>query len=419
MRIYLFLLLMVAVVASACSSSDGGDAATDPDGSTTSAAGGLSESTLPDPTVLHLQMALDGLGYDVGGVDGLLGQHTTDAIKAFQADQGLPESGSIDIDTLFALADSSDQANHQVVEALQSAFAELGYYTGTIDGLVGPKSTDAVASFQEAEGLTRTGELDGPTFERLVFVYNEEVTQKHIAALEESGHGGGAPVAPKTVPEGALPTEYLQQGDEGPEVAALQNALVALGYRPGTPDGNFGAATASAVLAFQKHEGLQRDSIVGPDVLSRLSSPQGAGPKSGASGPRVEVDLDRQILFVVDASGNVTIINVSTGSGREYQSAEAGKGIVVAHTPIGEFVVQRRIDGNREAPLGTLYRPMYFDGGWAIHGNPYVPGYPASHGCVRTANIDQDFIFDALADGEPIWIYGKNPPLPDNADAGF
>jgi lipoprotein-anchoring transpeptidase ErfK/SrfK len=63
------------------------------------------------------------------------------------------------------------------------------------------------------------------------------------------------------------------------------------------------------------------------------------------------------------------------------------------------------VDGLDEAPLGTLYRPLYFVGGWAVHGSPSVPGYPASHGCVRTADADQDFLFppdaDRLADLHP------------------
>lgn len=171
-------------------------------------------------------------------------------------------------------------------------------------------------------------------------------------------------------------------------------------------------------MAFQKMEGLQRDSIVGPQVLAALEDPQGAGPESNDPGPRVEVDLDRQIMFAVGENMNATIINVSTGSGAPFESAEEGKGTVLAHTPVGEFVIIRRIDGLREAPLGTLYWPLYFDGGWAIHGSPHVPGYPASHGCVRTDNWDQDFVFDFLADGDPVWIYGDNPPLPDNASAG-
>jgi lipoprotein-anchoring transpeptidase ErfK/SrfK len=124
-------------------------------------------------------------------------------------------------------------------------------------------------------------------------------------------------------------------------------------------------------------------------------------------------------MFVIDAQGNVTTINVSSGSGKRFQSAEEGKGVVVAHTPVGEFKVQRSIDGVRNAPLGSLWRPLYFDGGWAIHGNPHVPAYPASHGCVRTADIDQDFVFSVIDIGHGVSVYGKNPPPPDNPAPGF
>ena len=198
----------------------------------------------------------------------------------------------------------------------------------------------------------------------------------------------------------------LRQGDEGPDVEVLQLRLAQLGYRPGTPDGRFGAATASAVLAFEKAEGIERDGIAGPEVLERLEAPQAPGPQSDAPGPRVEVDLDRQILFLIDAGGSVTTINVSTGSGREY---ETSNGTAVAYTPDGAFSIERTIDGLRKAALGTLYRPLYFYQGWAIHGSPNIPAYPASHGCVRTANWDQDFLWTVLTEGSAIDIYGHNP----------
>ena len=253
------------------------------------------------------------------------------------------------------------------------------------------------------------------TVTTLVERHDIEVEQQHLAAAKANGIGGV-----ENLPDGSttIQDDWLKQGSSGSTVADLKTRLAVLGYLPGSAGDRFDAATSSAVLAFQEAEGLMRDSIVGPDVEKRLETPEADGPMSNDSGPRVEVDLDRQIMFIIDDQGVVTTINVSTGSGRQFQSAEEGKGIVTAHTLTGEFIVQRSIDGLREAPLGTLYRPMYFKGGWAIHGNPYVPGYPASHGCVRTANDDQDFLWTVLSDGDPVWIYGHNPDLPPDASSG-
>ena len=58
------------------------------------------------------------------------------------------------------------------------------------------------------------------------------------------------------------------------------------------------------------------------------------------------------------------------------------------------------------APLGTLYRPAYFnDGGYAIHGEGAVPSYPASHGCVRITVPAMDRLYDLLPVGLSVWIY--------------
>lgn len=414
LRWQLFLVIGVAalVVAGCGSSSDSGASS-----ASTSAVVAVSVEEAEHDSVMvkHLQEELNHLGYHSGHVDGVWGEATSDALAAFQSDNGLEATGHYDAETATILDEAAGDTDALTIEALQQKLLELGYYSGIVDGDFGPSTEEAVKSFQAAEGLNETGVLDHDTFIAISEVHATTVEQEHIDAARANGIGG---VEFLPASGASVPDDYLKQGSEGPEVQELQERLTELGYRPGDADGRFDAATASAVLAFQEAEGLERDSIVGPEVEVHLGSPEGEGPKSSDAGPRVEVDLDRQIMFVIDASGSVTTINVSTGSGRQFQSAEEGKGIVTAHTPIGEFVVQRSIDGNREAPLGTLYRPLYFQGGWAIHGNPHVPAYPASHGCVRTANWDQDFVWTVIADGDPVWIYGKNPDLPADAGAG-
>ena len=82
---------------------------------------------------------------------------------------------------------------------------------------------------------------------------------------------------------------------------------------------------------------------------------------------------------------------------------------------LGEFALRllnvllglRQIDGLREAPLGTLWRPKYFNGGIAIHGSPSIPGQPASHGCARLHDAAMDLLWDddLVPVGTPVWVY--------------
>lgn len=80
----------------------------------------------------------------------------------------------------------------------------------------------------------------------------------------------------------ALP--MLQQGSFGPEVSALQVALLAFGLEVGSPDGDFGPLTDAAVRQFQQGVGLEPDGIVGSDTWAQL------GGQEFGSGEVSEVD---------------------------------------------------------------------------------------------------------------------------------
>lgn len=192
---------------------------------------------------------------------------------------------------------------------------------------------------------------------------------------------------PTTVP----PPPSYRRGDAGAEVVALQQRLIDLGFWLPAADGTYGSITAQAVMAFQKANGLARDGIAGPVTLVALDT---ASPTTAReAGDHIEIDLERQLMFVV--RGGVTrVFNTSTGrSGWR--------------TPPGRFTITRQIDGMRKAPLGDLWRPKYFNGGIALHGSRHIPGHPASHGCARLHNAAIDHIWAAgLAPvGTPVWVY--------------
>jgi putative chitinase len=80
-----------------------------------------------------------------------------------------------------------------------------------------------------------------------------------------------------------MPT--LKQGSSGPDVTALQTKLKDLGFDPNEGDGNFGAGTRDAVIAFQQSKGLQADGIAGPVTSAALSgSGDGATTDSAVGG---------------------------------------------------------------------------------------------------------------------------------------
>ncbi len=197
--------------------------------------------------------------------------------------------------------------------------------------------------------------------------------------------------------------EAKRRERERSDVERVQRRLTELHYYVGAVDGKAGPATVSAVMAFQKVNGLTVDGVIGPQTLGALDDPvipslQGSAPD------RVEVDLTKQVLYLVTDGELARIVPVSSGSGEVY--ATAGGGTARALTPVGDYVVERRISGLREAPLGSLYDPMDFYRGWAIHGSNSVPAYPASHGCVRVTRADALWLFDRMPVGTPVSLYG-------------
>ncbi|HLT69150.1 MAG TPA: L,D-transpeptidase family protein [Acidimicrobiales bacterium] len=210
------------------------------------------------------------------------------------------------------------------------------------------------------------------------------------------------PTTTTTAPPDPADDGTLELGESGDSVLALQERLVELGYWLGEPDGTYGQLTRQAVMAFQKVEGLGRDGVAGPVTQQALATASRPTPR-GSHG--LEIDLDRQVLFVVEDGRVSWAINTSTGNGEAYTSSTGGTARAV--TPPGHFTIQREIDGLREAPLGTLYRPKYFNGGIAIHGSGSIPAQPASHGCARVTNAAMDMLWaSGVAEiGTPVWVY--------------
>ncbi len=155
----------------------------------------------------------------------------------------------------------------------------------------------------------------------------------------------------------------LGPGSRGPSVLALERRLAQLHYALRGTDAVYGQDTFEAVLAFQKVNGLPRTGRVEDWLWRRLA--RAGVPRAQLTGDYIEVDKTRQVLFIVDDGVVTKVVHVSTGA--------------TGNTPLGSWRVYRRVPGWD----WVLWYPMYFKGGFAIHGYPSVPAYPASHGCIR------------------------------------
>lgn len=196
----------------------------------------------------------------------------------------------------------------------------------------------------------------------------------------------------------------LQPGSNNPWVAELQEELNRAGFRVATIDGVFGTQTVAAVHAFQKLHGLERDAVFRPEHWDLLDEPL---PSLGQTGEanRIEVDLSRQLLFLVQNHEVRRVLSVSSGNGQAY--ANYAGNIVSARTPEGRFAFNRQRSGWHRSYLGMMYAPFYFRGGYAIHGSTSVPAYPASHGCVRVTLSDMDYLRQSVELGMPVYVYGN------------
>ncbi len=220
------------------------------------------------------------------------------------------------------------------------------------------------------------------------------------SAPPSSGGKAGSPPASK--PKRKPDPPNLRLGDHGAAVLALQRRLAALGYEVRKPDGELGSETSHAVVAFQKVNRLERDGVAGPKTMKALAGPRRPSPRQHGSGLHIEADLTLQVVYVVSDGRIEQILDASSGSGQQYV---VDGDVRIAHTPEGSFRVERKINGWHRSVLGLLYRPAFFVGGYALHGAPNVPPFPASHGCIRITTTAMDGLYDRLAFGTPVLVY--------------
>ncbi len=116
--------------------------------------------------VRQVQTKLKQWGYYAGPVDGVFGAGTYRAVVQFQRKNGLTADGKVGPGTRKAMGISVTAVAAKAdatVRAAQQKLKQWGYYEGTVDGIYGPRTGDAIKRFQRKNGLTADGVIGTQT----------------------------------------------------------------------------------------------------------------------------------------------------------------------------------------------------------------------------------------------------------------
>ena len=238
-------------------------------------------------------------------------------------------------------------------------------------------------------------------------------------------------------------TADLGEGNAGDSVRRLQDRLRALQFDPGPSDGAFGPATKRSVWAFEKLViGTPPGEVTGvvtPALWERMNQPLAVrARRPSATNTHLEIYLPQQVAVLFVAGSIRLITHISSGSGENWcdevtidndDGSQTTKGICGASiTPGGVYHFQHKAAGWKNAALGRLYNPVYFNYGIAVHGAGNVPSFPASHGCVRIPLHIAEYFPTLVNIGDPVYVfdgveepeaYGKQLPVFDYPDPNF
>lgn len=227
-------------------------------------------------------------------VNGIFGQSTAEAVRAFQNIFSLTPDGIVGRATWYkilqiyagvkSLADLTSEGipiedvtnvfpkelnvgdrGTEVIELqyLLSFISEFVPYipTVSIDGIFGENTENAVRAFQTYYGLEETGVVTTPVYEKLLSVYRGFLTSIPSEYFSDFDIYLGSP---------------LTLGDENIYVERVQNYLNFISdFNSSIPkvavDGVYGPATAAAVRAFQSQNGLEATGTVGAATFGALA----------------------------------------------------------------------------------------------------------------------------------------------------
>ena len=170
-----------------------------------------------------------------------------------------------------------------------------------------------------------------------------------------------------------------------------ERTLKQQGYDVREVDGKVDRLSIWAIYAFEKVAGRSANGTFGDDEwAAMLRNPRVKVRRPDLPSKHIEINLGKQLIMLVENGRVRNHLHTSTGK----SSTPTVRGTFTVYEKRPYYQTHNR-----------MYWSIFFYGGYAIHGYPEIPTYPASAGCARTFNGNQDFIYPRVDYGERVYVY--------------
>ena len=382
-------------------------------------------------TVTAVQQRLKDLGYYTGKVSGNFLDGTKAAVKRFQKDYGLEETGEVDGETEALLMNAEyrvidNGTDGEDVSRLQEHLKELGYFTQNATGKFRSITQKAVKAFQENNGLEATGIADVET-QRVL--YSGSALAKGAQPTATPGPdadlgdindmviaGDGEAVEQEAY------TTKLTRGAKGEDVKKVQTRLTELGFFDGPISGNYMNQTMAAMEAFQLHNGLEATGLADEATWNQLFNTADVVDASATPRP-TPVPTPIPYAITVDVKNQVTTVYGRDDKG-EYtipvRQMVCSTGTRSTPSDVGEWTLSGRRARWCYFPAWSSHAQYWtkINDSIAFHSVVYnavdydamsvksynMLGSRASHGCVRLLVSDARWIYENIGKGVVVTI---------------
>lgn len=131
-----------------------------------------------------------------------------------------------------------------IIERVQSILRDLDFYSGEVDGLMGPNTRRAIEVYRDKVGLPASGAIDDELLDHLG-------ARQTTSAVAVPSSRETVSVEPAELSEPVPSAKPVASTDGDPQVKKIQAGLKAFGHDTMEIDGLLGSKTRAAIKEFQ------------------------------------------------------------------------------------------------------------------------------------------------------------------------